>query len=62
MMKRNILATYKVLKQPLKHGLLFLKMHTTYTFNRKTWLKPRIDMNAELRKERMLLKKIFSSC
>ena len=40
----------KSLKQALNHGLKFKKVHRIIEFNQKTWLKPYIDMNTELRK------------
>ena len=40
----------KSLKQALSHGLKFKKIHRIIEFNQEAWLKPYIDMNAELRK------------
>ena len=40
----------KSLKQALNHGLKLKKIHRIIEFNQKTWLKPYIDMNTELRK------------
>ena len=41
----------KVLKQALKHGLVFKKVHRVIQFNQKDWLKPYIYMNTKLRKK-----------
>ena len=50
------------LKEALNHGLLFKKFHRVIKFNQNAWLKPYIDMNTDLRKNRkMILKKIFLS-
>ena len=38
------------MKQALNHGLKFKKVHRIIEFNQKAWLKPYVDMNAELRK------------
>ena len=38
------------MKQALNHGLKLEKVHRIIEFNQKTWLKPYIDMNTELRK------------
>ena len=38
------------LKEALNHELIMNKDHGVIKFNRKAWLKPYIDMNAELRK------------
>ena len=35
------------LKQALNHGLILKKVHRSIEFNKKAWLKPCIDMNAE---------------
>ena len=40
------------LKQASNHGLIFKKVHGIIKFNGKAWLKPYIDMIANLRKER----------
>ena len=39
------------LKQALNHGLILKKVHRVIQFNQKSWLKPYIDMNTELRKQ-----------
>ena len=60
--QRKICHAYKSLKQALSHGLLFKKMHRVIQFNQKDWLKPYVDMNTkEEKKQKMILKKLFSS-
>ena len=39
------------LKQALNHGLRLKKVYKVIEFNQSAWLKPYIDMNAELRKD-----------
>ena len=39
------------LKQALNHGLVLEKVDKVIKLNRNAWLKPYIDMNAELRKK-----------
>ena len=39
------------LKQVLNHGLRLTKVHRVIRFNQEAWLKPYIDMYAELKKE-----------
>ena len=41
----------RALKQALNHWLILKKVHKIIQFNQKTWLKPCIDMNTELRTE-----------
>ena len=48
--KKNYVVHIKSLKQALNHGLKFKKVHRIIEFNQEAWLKPYIDMNAELRK------------
>ena len=38
-------------KQALNHGLVFKKVHKIIKLNQNAWLKPYIDMNADLRKK-----------
>ena len=38
------------LKQALNHELVLKKVHILIELNQKAWLKPYIDINAELRK------------
>ena len=47
------------LKQALNHILVFKKAHIIIKSNQKAWLKPYIDMNTDLKKQKMSLKKIF---
>ena len=49
------------LKQSLNYGLVLKRVHGVVKFNRNAWLKPWIDMNTDLGKEKqkMILKKIF---
>ena len=37
-------------KQALNHGLVMKKVHRVIKFNEKSWLKPHVDMNTQLRK------------
>ena len=37
------------LRQELSHGLVLEKVHRVIKSNQKTWLKPYIDMNADLK-------------
>ena len=46
------------LKQALNHGLLFKKFHRVIKSNQNAWLKPYIDMNADLTKKQK--KNIFT--
>ena len=39
------------LKQALNHGLVLKKVHRVIKFNQNAWLKPYIDMSADLRKK-----------
>ena len=49
--KKNYVVHINPLKQALNFGLILKKLHRLIQFNQKTWLKPYIDMNTELRKE-----------
>ena len=51
MIKKNIVAYIRNLKQALNHGLVLKKVHRLIMFNQKAYLKPYIDMNTELRKK-----------
>ena len=48
--KKENVALIKSLKQALNHGLKLKSIHIIIEFNQKTWLKPYIDMNTELKK------------
>ena len=48
--KKKYVTHINSLKQALNHGLKFKKIHRIIEFNQEAWLKPYIDMNAELRK------------
>ena len=48
--KKKYVVHINSLKQALKHGLKFKKIHRIIEFNQEAWLKPYIDMNTELRK------------
>ena len=48
--KEKYVVHIRSLKQALDHGLKFKKVHRIIEFNQEAWLKPYIDMNAELRK------------
>ena len=49
--KQNYVFRICTFKQALIHGLILKKVDRVVQFNQKAWLKPYIDMNAELRKE-----------
>ena len=48
--KKKYVTHINSLKQALNHGLKFKKIHRVIELDQKEWLKPYIDMNAELRK------------
>ena len=48
--KEKYVVHIKSLKQALNHGLKLKRVHRIIEFNQKAWLRPYIDMNAELRK------------
>ena len=48
--KKKFVTHISSLKQALNHGLKLKQIHRVTEFNQKEWLKPYIDMNAELRK------------
>ena len=50
--KTEYVIHMKSLKQALNHGLILKKVHRAIKFNQKAWLKPYIDMNTKLRKEK----------
>ena len=49
--KNNYVIHIRSLKQVLNHGLILKKVHRVIQINQEAWLKPRIDMNTELRKQ-----------
>ena len=49
--KEKYVIHIRALKQALKHGLIFKKVHRVIQFNQEAWLKPYIDMNTKLRTE-----------
>ena len=49
--KEKYVVHIRALKQGLNHGLILKRVHRVIQFNQRGWLKPYIDMNAELRKE-----------
>ena len=48
--KKKYVVHIRPLKQGLNYGLKLKKVHKIIEFNKKSWLKPYIDMNTELRK------------
>ena len=49
--KKDYVVHVRSLKQALNHGLILKKVHRVIHLNQEAWLKPYIDMNAELRKQ-----------
>ena len=49
--KKEYVLHIRNLKQALDHRLVLKKVHEVIKFNEKTWRKPYIDMNPELRKK-----------
>ena len=47
--KNNYSIYICTLKQALNHGLILKKVHAVISFTQDAWLKPYIDMNAQLR-------------
>ena len=48
--KKRYVLHIRPLKQALDYGLKLEKFQRIIEFNQKSWLKPYIDMNTELRK------------
>ena len=59
--KNNYSVSIFALKQALNHGLILKKVHIVISFRQEAWLKPYIDMNTQLRKHLMNLRKIFTN-
>ena len=51
--KNNYVIHIRPLKQALTPGLIFKKVHRAIQFNQEAWLKKYIDINTELRKQRI---------
>ena len=49
--KENYVVRIRTLKQALNHRFVLKKVHRVIQFNQKTWLKPYIDTNTELKTE-----------
>ena len=49
--KTDYFIHMRYLKQTLLHKLVLKKIHTVIESNQNAWLKPYIDMNADLRKK-----------
>ena len=48
------------LKEALNHGLVLKRVHKVIKFNQNAWLKPYVDMNADLKnKSKNNFEKIF---
>ena len=59
--KTEFVIHIRNLKQTLNHGLFLKKVHIVIEFNQNSWLKPNIDMNANQRQKKIILRKTFSS-
>ena len=60
--KNEYVTHTRNLKQALNYGLVLNKVHRLIKFNQSAWLKPYINMNADLKKQhKMILKKTFSN-
>ena len=57
--KKECFICVKNLNQASNHGLVLEKVHKVIKFNQKAWLKPHIDMNAELKKSKKWFWKRF---
>ena len=49
--KKNYVVYIRTLKQALMHCLKLKKVHKSFQFDQKPWLKLYIEMNTELRKK-----------
>ena len=54
--KKEYFIHVRNLKQEFNHGLVLEKVYRVITFNQKAWLKPYIDINTELRNQKLKLK------
>ena len=59
--KEKYVVHISAVKQALNHGLKLKKVHRVITFKQKAWLKPYIDMNTDVKMQRMNLKKTSSN-
>ena len=50
--KREYAIHIRNLMQALNHGLVFKNVHRVIKLNQKAWLKPYVDINTKLRKEK----------
>ena len=50
--KENYSVHIVVLQQALNHGLKLIRVHSIISFRQEAWLKPYIDLNTELRKDK----------
>ena len=57
--KKNYVVHVVAFKKALNHRLKLTKIHKIIQFNQEAWLKPYIDMNTELKKQKMILEKTF---
>ena len=58
--KTDYVIHIRDIKQALNHSLVLKKVWGVITFNQNAWLKPCIDMNADLKKKKKkILKKVF---
>ena len=60
--KTEYVVHIRNLKQTLNYGLVLKKVHRIIKSNQKAWVKPYIDMNADLRKKnkKWFWKRLFS--
>ena len=59
MIKKNYVVHIRSSKETLDHGIILKKVHKVIQFKKESWLKPYIDMNAELRKQANHFEKDF---
>ena len=51
---------YDIHIRNLNHGLILKKVCRVIKFNQKAWLKSCIDINTKQKKQKIILRKIFS--